>query len=306
MKIAFFTESSFVGRYDRSYTNARTEVAWMIALDAYHYPIGWNEFLMHYDLRIIIIPKKNPQHAIKYIQRLREEGGKIAIMQEGPNWLWQDWDIPTQVEYYNALCSADYIFAHNWSDALYYKGLTNHPRVSVLPSLMIEDTVKHLKGMHGEKGVIIGGNFTSWYGGFDSMIVAQQFDQEITAPSMGRRQPREEQLVQHLPYMQWTEWIEQLSKFKYGVHMMRTHAAGTFALNCAYLGIPCIGYKGLDTQTLLHPNLTVDSLSEARELAKYLKNNPEFYTQQSALCTERYDRYYSEEEFKRIFYKNLE
>ena len=39
--------------------------------------------------------------------------------------------------------------------------------------------------------------------------------------------------------------------------MMRTHAAGTFALNCSYLGIPCIGYKGLDTQSTLHPDLSL-------------------------------------------------
>ena len=39
---------------------------------------------------------------------------------------------------------------------------------------------------------------------------------------------------------------------------MRTHAAGTFAMNCGFHGIPCVGYNGLDTQEILHPPTTVD------------------------------------------------
>ena len=77
---------------------------------------------------------------------------------------------------------------------------------------------------------------------------------------MGRKIEGEEQMpnLNHLPYMNWVEWIKELNKRKYGIHLMKTHAAGTFALNCAYLGIPCIGYRGLDTQEICHPNLTVE------------------------------------------------
>jgi hypothetical protein len=54
---------------------------------------------------------------------------------------------------------------------------------------------------------------------------------------------------------------------------MPTHAAGTFALNCAYHGIPCIGYEGLDTQELCFPHLTVEmgNLNKAKQLAEKLK-----------------------------------
>ena len=34
-------------------------------------------------------------------------------------------------------------------------------------------------------------------------------------------------------------------------------AAGTFNLNCDYLGIPCVGYNNVNTQKC-HPNLSVD------------------------------------------------
>jgi len=39
---------------------------------------------------------------------------------------------------------------------------------------------------------------------------------------------------------------------------MLTIAAGTFSLNCAYFGIPCIGNEKVDTQRLCFPELSVD------------------------------------------------
>ena len=80
---------------------------------------------------------------------------------------------------------------------------------------------------------------------------------------------------------------------------MRTHAAGTFALNCAYLGIPCIGYKGLDTQEICHPELTVNigDLGKAKELVKKLENDKEFYKMCSESSQLNYNEHYNEEMF---------
>ena len=270
MKIAFFTEMGFNGKIPRTHDNMRTEFAWMCTLNADHYSIAQIP-VDRYDLGIVIIPKKNPDFNI---DDLKLSCDKVAVMQEGPNWLWQDYDLAKQIWYFNTLTSADIIFTHNESDRKYYQGLTAHPDVRVLPSLMIEDSIGELKQKE-RKGVIIGGNFVSWYGGFDSFIIAQEFDNGIVyAPSMGRKQQGEEQLIKHLPYLNWKEWIHELNKFKYGVHLMRTHAAGTFALNCASLKIPCIGYRGLDTQTNLHPQLTVEigDLTHARYLAHQLRS----------------------------------
>ena len=81
--------------------------------------------------------------------------------------------------------------------------------------------------------------------------------------------------------------------------MMRTHAAGTFALNCAYLGIPCIGYEGLDTQRTLHPELTVKDgdLVTARELLQQLHNDKDFYTLCSKSAQLLYKEHYHEDKF---------
>ena len=295
MKIAFFTEMGFYGKISRTHDNMRTEFAWMCALQADHYNIN-DTTVESYDLGIVIIPKKNPSFDI---ERLKVSCKKVAVMQEGPNWYWQDYELSKQIWYFNTLTSADIIYTHNEADRKYYQGLTSHTDVRVMPSLMIEDTIGKLDTVN-RSGVIIGGNFVSWYGGFDSFIIAQEFDEgKVFAPSMGRKQSNEEQLLTHLPYMNWKQWIHALNKFKYGVHLMRTHAAGTFALNCAYLGIPCIGYHGLDTQEICHPDLTIElgDLLAAKKVAEKLRSDEEFYLYCSNKCKKNYYVNYSESAF---------
>lgn len=295
MSIAFFTEMGFHGKIPRTHNNMRTEFAWMVALNAVHYNIK-NVPNKIYDLGITIIPKNNPQFDLK---KLKKYCNKVAVMQEGPHWYFQDYTLENQIKYYNTLTSADIIFVHNKADKIYYEGLTGHSDVRVMRSLMIEDAIGSLKEVE-RQGVITGGNFVSWYGGFDSYIVANSQFEQVTAPTMGRKQEGEEQLLSLLPYMTWKEWIHKLNEFKIGVHLMRTHAAGTFALNCAYLGIPCIGYKGLDTQELCHPELTVKigNLGHAQELIKELNNNSGFYNECSKQAVNNYNTYFHESKFK--------
>tara|TARA_A100001201_G_scaffold114803_1_gene98419 strand:+ start:15 stop:914 length:900 start_codon:yes stop_codon:yes gene_type:complete len=299
MKIAFFTEGGYQGKVPRNHPNMRTELAWMCTLNADHYNINQPP-KQQYDLGIVIIPKNNPQFDLN---NLKQYCSKIAVMQEGPNWYWQDYPLEQQIWYFNTIQEADIMFVHNESDKKYYEGLTGK-ECKILPSLMIEDSVKDLPQVE-RKNIIMGGNFCSWYGGFDSYIIAQEADCPIYVPSMGRKIKGEEQMpnLNHLPYMDWVEWIKTLNNFKYGIHLMRTHAAGTFALNCAYLGIPCIGYEGLDTQEKCHPNLTVKlgDLAMAKEKIIQLKTNKDYYRQCSKIAKFNYKQYYDEKRFNTTF-----
>tara|TARA_R100000908_G_C3748754_1_gene143634 strand:+ start:322 stop:1266 length:945 start_codon:yes stop_codon:yes gene_type:complete len=303
MEVAFFTEGGYSGKQPRNHPNARTEIAWMIALNANHFNIHSyiNQSEKQYDLGILILPKKNLDKLMvgDFMGQMKNLCKKVAIMQEGPNWNWQDYSMEEQIWYFNTLCSVDFLFCHNYSDQKYYEGLTGQTTY-VMPSLMIEDSIQTLLN-YEQSGVMIGGNMTSWYGGFDSMMVAQEFGERIYAPSMGRKIEREEELdITHLPYMNWQRWICELRKAKYGVHLMRTHAAGTFALNCAYLGIPCIGYEGLDTQESCHPDLTVKvgDLKKARKIAERLRLDEDFYLYCSNLSKTKYKEHFSEEVYK--------
>jgi len=289
MKIAFFTEGGYQGKVPRTHPNMRTELAWMCALNADHWNINQPP-TQQYDLGIIIIPKKNPNFDLN---KIKQYCNKVAVMQEGPNWYWQDYPLNQQIWYFNTIQEADFMLVHNKSDKKYYEGLTSK-ECKILPTLMIEDSISNLPQVK-RKDIIIGGNFCSWYGGFDSYIIAQESDCHISIPSMGRKIEGEENMpeLNHLPYMNWVEWIKTLNNFKYGVHMMRTHAAGTFALNCAYLGIPCIGYEGLDTQENCHPHLTVKlgDLATAKEKITLLKTDENFYNKCVFTAQENYLKY---------------
>jgi hypothetical protein len=303
MKIAFFTEGGWQGSVDRNNSNMRTELAWICALNAHHYNIHETPN-RQYDLGVIIIPKKNPEFNI---DNIKQHCKHVASMQEGPHWYWQDYPMQQQIWFYNILQEMDFVFVHNQIDKKYYEGLTGKD-CYVMPSLMIEDSIKQLPETN-RSGVMIGGNFCQWYGGFDSYITAQEFGTGIFVPSMGRKIDGEESIpgLNHLPYMNWVQWIYELNKRKYAVHLMRTHAAGTFALNCAYLGIPCIGYKGLDTQEICHPETTVElgDITKAKQIAQKLRKDEKFYLYCNKIAKDKYKEIYHEDKFNTAFQKQF-
>ena len=299
MEIAFFTEGNWQGNIPRHHPNMRTEMAWMCTMNADHYNIN-DEPNQQYDLGIVIIPKNNPEFEPS---RLKQYCTQLASMQEGPHWYFQDYTLDRQIWFYNTLMEMDFLFVHNKIDKKYFGGLTSK-ECKIMPSLMIEDSLNELP-TEDRSGVMIGGNFCHWYGGFDSYMVAQTFEEKVFIPSMGRKIEGEEQMdnLHHLPYMNWTQWIYELNKRKYGIHLMRTHAAGTFALNCAYLGIPCIGYKGLDTQEVCHPECTIElgNIIQAKQIAEKLKKDEEFYLHCSNKAKEKYKTFYHENKFNHSF-----
>jgi hypothetical protein len=89
---------------------------------------------------------------------------------------------------------------------------------------------------------------------------------------------------------------------------MPTVAAGTFALNCAYLGIPCIGNSKVDTQKVCHNALSidVDNIQAARRLAKKLKEDKDFYRQCSLEAKTCYKDYYSLDFWKKSMKRKLD
>ena len=279
----------------------RTDQAWICALEAVHYPVT-NIPQESYDVGIVIIPKeKNREHLadINYplIENIRKACKKVAIMQEGTHWDWMEDSIQTMVWFYNQLMEADILLCHNDIDIRYYRGITNKP-CYIMPTLMIQDTIKvsEIK----TESVFIAGNWHQTYRGFDAWIVGQEFELPMHGFKAGKfRQGEEITGIEYIPWMPWSEFMYELSKHKYGVQTYET-SAGQFPLNCAYLGIPCIGYNQVDTQRILHPDLSVEvgDVLAARELVHKLKDQG-FYLECSNKAKELYREVYSETEFLR-------
>ena len=316
-KIAWFTEGGWSGKVSLDNPNMRNDVSTMYVLGAEHYPIFHiPDILKHFgeqyfDFAIVTLPKTNVDKLLQFdmIGNLKKLSKNTLTMQEGPHWYFQDYTMEEQIWWFNTLAEFDVIFAHNNKDVKYYKGLVNKP-VYKMPTLMIAERLGIVPRSEWGDTVMIGGNMVRWYGGFDSYIVAQEFDMPIYAPSMGRKIDREDEIdIKHFPYMTWVEWINNLSQFYAAVHMMPTHAAGTFTLNCAFHGIPCIGYNGLDTQEELHPILSVHDgdIETAKALVKRLKSDNEYYKHMSKLCRKNYEKsLYNETNFVPYITKILE
>ena len=307
-KIAWFTEGGWQGNVSLDNPNMRNDVSTKYILGAEHYPIFHIPTVLeqlgegYYDIAIVTLPKTNVDKLLQFdmIGDLKKLSKKVISMQEGPHWYFQDYTMEEQIWWYNTLTEFDMLLAHNEKDVKYYSGLTN-ALVHKMPTLMLTERLGILPRSEWGDAVIIAGNMVRWYGGFDSYIVAQEFDMPIHAPSMGRKIDREDEMdITHHPYMTWIEWMNFLSQYHVGVHMMPTHAAGTFTLNCAFHGIPCIGYKGLDTQEELHPYLTVNDgdIEKAKHLARKLKNDKDFYDTCSVRCRKGYEySLYNEKNF---------
>lgn len=308
MRIIFLSEMGFRGKVPRDHENMRVEFAQMVALDAYHHPMSEITAVQEeYDICILLVGKtsqfRDSIYNVDVVKEARRFSKKVLWMQEGPNWIFQDMPLHHQFWHYNILSSVDGLLVENISDIKYFEGLLSEEHwIESIPSLMITDNIEEYQSTAKEDKIILGGNFCRWYGGFDSYIVSSISSLPKYAPSMGRKIKGEDAIpdITYFNYMNWREWIQTLSSFKYGIHLMPTYGAGTFQMNCSYLGIPCISYKFLDTQHNLHPLLSVDEgdLVTAKRLLYKLLNDSDFYEHNSKLTKELYFKYHSEETFK--------
>lgn len=327
MKVAFLTEMGFNGKIPIDHPNMRTEFAWMYALDAYHYNINQYTTVKDYDWIMLILPKggtnlnsegvrfNNDPNRFAHlyekplISELKKNNKRVAYIQEGPCWYVNDFSVLDQFNFYNQLTECDAIFAHNNHDIRWYEGLFPGIPITNIPTLMIEELVQK-NSPHADEKTIIGGNFCRWYGGFQSYIIASEFEVPIYVQTSHATQPGEESVpnLTIMPRYMWSDWMRVLSNFKYAVHLMPTIAAGTFSLNCAYYGIPCIGNMNVDTQRLCFPDLSVDpeDIKSAKTKALKLKLDKNFYKECSNLAKFHYKKYYGLDIWRKKMYGFLE
>lgn len=306
-QIAFISELPFTGKVSRNHKHMRTEFAQFCALKADHYCFYdyTSKLNKNYDHIILLVSKTDKLRDFLYqnkpnlVSDLRNYGKKIWFMQEASAQIYHQMPLHHQIYHYNLLQEVDAILTENTTDFSYFKGLIGDKKqIDTIPTLIIEDNFKHLISTPKEDKAIIGGNCNAWYGGFDSYISALQFDVPISVPKM-RNVKNEDQFLNLLPHVTFNEWIELLSSYRYAVHLMPNITAGTFSLNCAFLGIPCIGYSQSDPQRLCQPELSIEKfdLKKSINLAKRLKTDLDFYNKCVTDARTNYNKYYSEEVF---------
>lgn len=324
MNRAFVTELPFVGKIPIDHDNLRTEFTWMVLADATHHNIHNYAGVHGYDEVYVIIPKgtfnlnvvgsklsdtPNPVSRLlsqDFIATLRKANSRVYVVQEGPVWMHSDWSTVDQLNWHANLMAADGILCHNGFDAGYWKGLLGDDfPVVPIPTMM-------LAGLDfGEypterRDVLVGGNFSRWYGGYASLIVASEWRGEVYIPDSHSRRDDEDIIngVHHLPRLSWGDWMRRIKGFEAAVHLMPTAAAGSLSVNTGYWGIPTIGNVYMDTQNTIFPDLSVhpEDIQRARELMIRLRDDLGFYAYCSDYAKETVrDFIYTRDEGEKLF-----
>ena len=321
MDIKYSTsEMGFEGYFPTNYPNLRVLETQLMYLEAYHLPLQkiitegktYKGSLLYNigkgDLKKQYISNLYYNHH-NIVNLLKEKFEKVYIYQDGETGWWNQTDVKLQVWWYNQLDSADGILVPNSTDISFYKGLFPNKEIKVIRSVMTDEGLDKTKFKLKEDRTIITGPLTREYNGFSQLLLAHNLDMPIDIPPMGEsRMPKDswemaDNLgVNYLQYMTWAEWMYNLNRYKVGYMMSAATASGSFALNCAYLGIPCIGDKRADTQRILFPDLAIDIMDNAKalELTIKLKNNLAFYNEVSIKAKQIYNSEFTKEKMLNI------
>ena len=191
MKILFLSELGHTGKVPRDYRHMRTEFAQMCALKADHFPIpqlpNYNGST-DYD-HVILLISKTPQLrdfllTFDIVKFARKVGKKVWFMQEATSWIHQTMGLQHQINHINILNAVDGILSENITDYKYYGGVAPSIPTHTIPTLMIEDEIIDARKTKKQNKTMIGGNCSDWYGGFDSYLIADIYDNKIDMPKM--------------------------------------------------------------------------------------------------------------------------
>ena len=111
--------------------------------------------------------------------------------------------------------------------------------------------------------------------------------------------------IGYLP-MDFHPYLNILSRMKVGLDGHRDVAWGRFQLDCAALGIPCVGPRNVENQLSLFPNLTVETHSHFEDMndkIQLLLDNPDFYQACADYAFEKVQREYSYQSCKEAMLK---
>ena len=321
MNIKYATsEMGFEGYFPVNYPNLRVLETQLLYLEAYHLPIQkiFNEGKTYKGSLLYNIGKggfEKPYISDLYhnyhnvVGLLQEKFDEVYIYQDGEIGWWNQVDTRLQAWWYNQLRAANGILVPNSTDIPFYKGLFPDKEIKVIRSVMTDEGLDKTKFKPQENRTIVTGPLTREYNGFSQVLIAHNADMPIDIPPMGEsRMPKDSWEmapnlgINYLNYMSWVDWMYNLSRYKIGYMMSAATASGSFALNCAYLGIPCIGDKRADTQSILFPDLAVDVFDnkKALDLTIKLKNDLDFYIEVSNKAKRLYKQEFTKEKMLKL------
>ena len=294
MKIAILSEKTFNGYIPKSFIeNLQWDIYLQKVLKAYHISYYCDNFnninFNYYDIIIAIPPKNNPD--LEHIFKKISKETTLIAMQEGSKDHWLNLPIKKQMTFINAMNYCAAILCPNEMDTIFYKGIFKCPVykfTTFTDTLQIESfgNLEHQKKI--PKSMIIGANF-DWRGyGLPAVYAGSGIIKNYGIPTMREDIAKDNDLfVKEMlnsnatlyPYVNQSKWLQILNKYQIAIHLSNESATGQFQIQCACLGIPCVGNKELTMQKYLFPDLSIDSwdIQTANTLIKKLIHDKTYY-----------------------------
>lgn len=319
MKIDYvLTEMGLSGKVPDNYPYMRVLETQIKALDAEHINIiAAIEDGKKYDGNAMVVLPKGPlekdiikhlvTHHFDTILKLKGLFNEVYFYQDGEIGYWNQHIVTLQLWWYNNLMACDKIMVPNVTDVPYYRGMFDGKKIGVVRSVMFyaPNTV-----VEKRNDAIISGPLTREYNGLEQAIVAKHCQPEnIDVPPMGQERMPKDSFetannigIRYIQYMDWNNWMTNLSGYSYGVNMPGVTAAASFSLNCAFHGIPCIGDDKADTQRICFPETSVSKgdINSAVVIAKKLVNDKSFYDSVSKQAMENYRTQFNYDKFMEL------
>ncbi len=304
MKILIMTEKDFNGYIPTTFqNNLQWDIYLQKSLNAYHlsfYSLQLKGFnFKKFDMAIVIPPYDNPNVAdiFKHISK----DTTLVVMQEGSKDHWLNYSIKQQMNYINAVNHAAAFLSPNKKDIAFYKVILKIPihQFSIYcDTLQVKEFGNTKVKKKIPKSMMIGANFDLRGMGLADVYVGSGIVKNIGIPTMRNALVKDNDTfvnemfkvnTQVYPYVEQKDWLPILNRYQVAVHLANETGTGQLQIQCACLGVPCIGTKDIDLQSYLFPELTIDNseLEEGRILMKRLMNDKTFFSQ---VMTEAYRR----------------
>ena len=315
----FCTELGFRGKLPEQHTNLRALEVWIKFLDAYH--LNLFETLANKDtyggICWLVIPKGIPaiQQIVSIdpnvVLNLKTKFDKVYCIQEGETTWFSKMNVGAQLWIHQQFSNSDRIYTQNEYDIKYLRGVYPKNNIHLIMSIMDDSIINPTNFLPKEELGIIPGPMIDEYLGFNNGMLFKNLNTKFEIPPMAMsRMPTDSYEYmdifdgKYLEYMDWLNWMYNLSKYKYGMFMVTAIGAATFPMNLGYHGIPCVGDNRADTQKNIFPDLSVDYLDyeSAFKKMKHLIEDKVFYNEMSIKAKELYNHIYT----KSNFIKNLE
>jgi len=300
MKILYLTDLNYFGTISSDYQmGLRPPMSWISALKPFHCPysrideIPYNDF----DITILSCLHENVDVLNINLEKIKNITKKILFQHDSDHRYFYKKNSLSRSYMLNYIISnVDAVLVHNDLDKQYYQSLFQKP--CFIHEQLIFDTYSYLDIPQQKSGVILGG-IDDRYGALDGLFLIYNIINEKIY-CFGDFEPIPE-VIKIENTWDYIEYNKILSKFKIALNLTPMAIGGSFPLQCAMVGVPCVGWDNSHTLKKCFPDLVAPygDFESLRIILNKLNTEDDFYNKVASQARHIFLKEYNIEEYKK-------